>query len=156
MEQKLPLTGLITALAVILIAASSVAAVGVLRAIPQPQTGTASAADQIASPPAWAAAVEFRVRSADQSPGAALFSQYSCETCHSTPNTVGPSIGGIGARAAARRVPAYSAAAYLYESITDPNAYVVPGYPAGVMPQNFKVVIPQDQLYSLVAWLLTQ
>jgi hypothetical protein len=33
---------------------------------------------------------------------------------------------------------------------------VVKDYPAGVMPQNFQQAIPEDQLYDLIAWLLTQ
>jgi cytochrome c551/c552 len=153
MNQKLPLTGLITALAVIFIVASSIAAIGVLGAIPAHQTGTP---EQVANAPAWASEVESRVLSADPSQGAALFSRYGCETCHETANGVGPSIVGMGERAATRRTPAYSATAYLYESIIDPNAYVVPGYAPNLMPQNFKAVILEDDLYALAAWLLTQ
>ena len=45
---------------------------------------------------------------------------------------------------------------YIYTSIIDPNAFVVPGFPAGVMPQNFKDTIPQNELADLVAYLLAQ
>jgi hypothetical protein len=153
MNQKLPLTGLITALAVIFIIGLSITAIGVLRALPAHSPGTP---DQAADPPAWAAEVESRVHSADPSQGEALYRQYGCEVCHGTPNGTGPYVVGTGARAAIRRAPGYSAAEYLYESIIDPNTYVVPNYPAGVMPQNFRSVIPEDQLLTLTAWLLTQ
>ncbi len=153
MKRKLPLTSSITALAAIFIVGLSISAIGVLRAIPaRPSTAPGDAS----SPPAWAAEVEVRVRSADPSAGAVLYRQDGCETCHGTANGAGPYVVGTGQRAATRRALAYSAAAYLYESITDPNAYVVPGYPANVMPQNFKSMIPEDQLYTLIAWLLTR
>jgi cytochrome c551/c552 len=151
MDRRLPLTGLITALAVIFIVVLSISAVAVLRAIP-----AAGTPDQDNSAPAWAAEVESRVRNADPALGAVVYSQYGCETCHGAPTGVGPYVVGIGQRAATRRAPAYSAAAYLYESIIDPNAYIVPGYSPNLMPQNFKVVIPEGQLDALVAWLLTQ
>ena len=151
MARNLPLTGLITALAAIFIVALSIGAIGVLRALPaQGTTKTANGT------PAWAADVEARIRSADPSGGVALYRQYGCDTCHGVPNSTGPYVKGTGQRAATRRAPAYSAAAYLYESITSPNAYIAPGYPANIMPQNFKSVIPEDQLDTLAAWLLTQ
>ena len=152
MNRKLPFTGLVTGLALLFIAAWSIAAVGVLQAIPGHPATSAAPVDT----PVFAAEVEAGVRSADASKGQALYAQYGCVSCHGTENGVAPYVGGTGQRAATRRSPAYSAAAYLYESITSPNAYVVSGYPANVMPQDFKSRIPQDQLYDLIAWLLTQ
>jgi hypothetical protein len=151
MNRKPPLTGLITALAAIFIVVLSIGAICVLRAIPAQGTP-----DQASGAPVWAAEVESRVHSADPSQGAALYQQYGCDTCHGQANGVGPYIVGTGQRAATRRAPAYSETAYLYESITTPNAYIVPGYPPNLMPQNFKSVIPENQLDTLVAWLLTQ
>ena len=151
MTGKLPLTGLITALAAIFIVVLSFGAIGVLRAIPAQGTP-----DQASSPPAWAAEVEARVRSVDSTQGAALYKQYGCETCHGTAVDVAPYVVGTGQRAATRRAPVYSAPAYLYESITNPNAYVVPGYSPNLMPQNFKSIITEEQLDTLVAWLLTR
>ncbi len=153
MNRKLPLTSSITALAAIFIVGLSISAIGVLRTIPARPPAVPGDAS---SPPIWAVDVEARVRSADPSQGATLYRQYGCETCHGIANGAGPYVVGTGQRAAIRRAPVYSAAVYLYESITDPNAYVVPGYPANVMPQNFKALIPEDQLYTLVAWLLTR
>lgn len=105
--------------------------------------------------PDFAPDVETHIAAADPAAGHDLFTRYACAGCHQATDGVGPALNGIGQRAAARR-PGYSAAAYLYESITDPNAYVVPGFPAGVMLQNFKAAIPEADLYRLVAWLETQ
>src|SRR5262245_32014082 len=98
MNGKLPLTGLITALAVIFIVMMTISAEDVLRAIPEPGTP-----DQGSGAPAWAAEVESRVRRADPAQGAVVYSQYGCETCHQTPNGIGPHVVGIGQRAATRR-----------------------------------------------------
>ncbi len=153
--RKSPLTGLITGLAIAFIVIFSVAAVGVLQAVPNVKQTDMTASAPAVSAPVFAAEVEARVRSADPSKGAASFNQYGCAACHGTKDGVAPYVVGIGQRAASRR-PGYSAAAYLYESITAPNAYIVPNYPSSVMPQNFKITIPADQLDSLIAWLLTQ
>jgi hypothetical protein len=56
---------------------------------------------------------------------------------------------------AANRVPGMSPANYLYTSITNPGAYVVPDYPNGVMPTVYAEQIPMEDLANLVAYLLT-
>jgi hypothetical protein len=53
------------------------------------------------------------------------------------------------------RVPGKSAAEYLRECITNPNAYVVKGFPAGIMYQNFIDVLAEEEINHLVAYLLT-
>jgi hypothetical protein len=153
MTDKLPLTKTITALAVILILVSSITTLGVLSSIPS-SAGASTA--EAAAPPPFAAAVEAQTRIADASQGDVLFDQYGCLTCHASANGVAPYIVGMGVRAATRRGSSYSAEAYLYESIIDPNAFVVPSYVAGVMPQNFKATIPEKDLYTLIAWMLKQ
>ena len=45
---------------------------------------------------------------------------------------------------------------YLANSIIHPNAYVVPGYPASVMPQNFGDRLSYQDLADLIAFLETQ
>lgn len=152
---KSPLASLITSLAILFIVVFSFGAISVLQTVPNPTQIAATDAAQAASAPAFAAEVEARTRSADPSRGPTLYNQYGCVGCHGTKDGVAPYVGGVGQRATSRR-PGYSAAAYLYESIIDPNAYIVPNYPANVMPQNFKATILDDQLYSLIAWLLTQ
>lgn len=100
----------------------------------------------------------------DPAAGKKLFSQVAirqapgCVTCHSIEPgkiIIGPSLAGVGTRAA-QRIPGKSAIDYLQESITSPNAYVVDGFPAGVMYQHFKDVIGAEEIDNLVAFLLTQ
>jgi len=80
-----------------------------------------------------------------------------CRLCHSLEpgvRLVGPSLYGI-ATAAAERVPGLSAEEYLYQSIVEPDAYVVPGYPAGTMPPDARERLTEEQIQDLVAFLLT-
>ena len=92
---------------------------------------------------------------ADASRGAAWVEQFGCTACHreGAVNKIAPSYEGIAARAATRRLP-LTVAAYIYESITDPTAYVVDGYnPA--MPHNFSQQLSDRQLGDIIAYLLT-
>ena len=80
-----------------------------------------------------------------------------CRICHSLdPGLVliGPSLDGIATRAATR-VPGLSAEEYIRQSILDPNAYVVEGFPAGQMLQNFGELLSGEDIDNLVAFLLT-
>ena len=80
-----------------------------------------------------------------------------CRICHSLDAgvvLVGPSFGGIATRAATR-VPGLSAEEYLRQSILEPNAYVVDGFPEGQMLQNFGELLTEEDIDNLVAFLLT-
>ncbi|MEA2003081.1 MAG: hydrogenase iron-sulfur subunit [Actinomycetota bacterium] len=80
-----------------------------------------------------------------------------CRICHSLDEgvvLVGPSFAGIASRATAR-VPGLTAEEYLRQSILDPNAYVVEGFPAGQMLQNFDELLTEEDIDNLVAFLLT-
>jgi cytochrome c2 len=80
-----------------------------------------------------------------------------CAACHSlVPDQVivGPSWAGVATRAATRK-PGYSPELYLYESITHPNAFVVPGFQPGIMPQTFKQTLSPQELSDLIAFLMT-
>jgi cytochrome c oxidase subunit 2 len=148
------LAGLVIVIGLLLVAFSAVLAVAALSHIPDQNALMTPAL--VSGTPDFAAQVEARVTAADPSRGQALFETYGCSACHAlTENKIGPALGGIGQRAATRR-PNYSAVAYLYESITSPNAFVVEGFPAGVMPQNFKALIPESDRYALIAWLLSK
>lgn len=136
----------------ILVVASVAALVLVLQDLPDQKA--LMTPEAVEGAPAWAADVEAKVAAADPTQGSVLFQKYGCIACHGPSNT-GPGLLGLGKRAATRR-PGYSAPVYLYESITEPNAFVVPDYPAGVMVQNFKASVPEEDLYTLVAWLLKQ
>lgn len=91
--------------------------------------------------------------------GQALFSNTPaiCSTCHSlTPDVVivGPSLAGIGERAASR-VEGQSAEAYIRTSIVNPAAHIVDGF-QDVMQKNFGDVLSSDQINDLIAFLMTQ
>lgn len=81
----------------------------------------------------------------------------NCATCHSVESdrvVVGPSLAGIATRAG-ERVEDLTGPEYIRQSIMQPNAYVVEGFPGGAMPQNFARVLTGEQLDNLVAYLLT-
>ncbi|GIX45790.1 MAG: hypothetical protein KatS3mg131_0001 [Candidatus Tectimicrobiota bacterium] len=64
--------------------------------------------------------------------GAELVKQWGCVNCHKLDGPerlVGPSLWDIGARQDKR---------YILESILDPDAVVVPGYPPGVMKSTLE------------------
>ena len=56
---------------------------------------------------------------------------------------------------AGQRVSGQTAEQYLRTSILDPNAYIVPGYAANGMYQDFAKVLTDKQVNDLVAYLLT-
>jgi len=87
--------------------------------------------------------------------GAKLFMSMGCSGCHGQQKDqriVGPSFYGLWGRAATRK-PGYGSAEYIYESIVNPNAYVVQGFQGGIMPQTFsKQLSPQD-MADILAWI---
>lgn len=97
----------------------------------------------------------------DGGPGEELFAsavlggQAGCVTCHSLePNrvVVGPSLAGVGERAATR-VPGRSAREYLRTSIVMPDSYVVDGFDPGRMPSNWADVLTDVEIDALVDYL---
>jgi len=90
--------------------------------------------------------------------GRALYNQYGCNTCHQLADAgamnmgAGPSLNGIGDRAAT--ISGYADAQdYIRTSIINPNAFIVDGYAANLMPQNFGQQMSSDELDLLVAYL---
>ena len=92
---------------------------------------------------------------ADSVRGEALLTTYTCVACHrvGAENGVAPSLVGIVERAGERRPP-LSPAAYIYQSIIEPAAYLVEGY-AAAMPQNFDDRMSDEELGDIIAYLLT-
>lgn len=89
--------------------------------------------------------------------GDTLGTNTGCRVCHSLEpdvKLVGPSLAGLAGRADGR-VAGLSAEQYLRQSIVDPNAYVVEGFPANQMPPNFGETLADQQINDLVAFLLT-
>lgn len=85
-------------------------------------------------------------------PGAQVFANNGCGGCHTlaaagTGGVTGPNLDEV--------LPGQSPA-MVEESIVDPNAKVVTGYPANVMPQNFSQTLSKKELEDLVQYLLKE
>src|SRR5206468_1308 len=79
----------------------------------------------------------------------------TCEICHRVgqKGTRAPDLAGIGARAANRK-PGMSATAYIVESLLDPGAYLVEGYP-NIMPKVDRppIGLNRSEIWALTAFL---
>src|SRR2546428_11365531 len=79
----------------------------------------------------------------------------ACEGCHKIgeKGTRAPDLAGVGARAAKRK-PGQSAKQYLIESLLDPGAYLVEGYP-NIMPRVDKppIGLNRSELWAVLAFL---
>ena len=76
--------------------------------------------------------------------------QPSCSTCHTlkeagATQTIGPNLD---------EVLKGKDAAFIHESIVDPNAEVATGYQPGIMPQTYGEQLDEKQLADLVAFLV--
>lgn len=92
----------------------------------------------------------------DAARGEALTETYQCAACHviGAENNIAPPFAGLADRAG-ERMPSLSAAAYVYESIINPSAYIVEGF-QNAMVQNFKDRVTEQDLADLMAYLLTR
>lgn len=80
---------------------------------------------------------------------------YECHVCHvAQAGQIAPGYEGLGERAATQHPP-LTAAAYLYEAIVYPTAYVVEGYSAA-MPANYANRLSDQDLGDVLAYLLKQ
>ncbi|MGE5603452.1 MAG: cytochrome c oxidase subunit II [Nitrososphaerales archaeon] len=89
--------------------------------------------------------------------GRQVFNSSGCNACHilkdaGAAGVVGPNLDGIGT-AAAGREPGKSAEEYIHQSIVKPNEFVVQGYPANVMPQDYGQRLAEPDLDALVKYL---
>ena len=103
------------------------------------------------------AGVDSALASADPAHGQLLTQINVCNACHSLEQgvrLVGPSWYNL-ADTAAKRVAGQSAKVYLYNSITNPNGYVVEGYPAGVMLQIYREKLSDQDFADIITYLLT-
>jgi len=92
---------------------------------------------------------------ANASKGKALFTSLGCASCHTfkpagSTAKIGPDLDKLAEYAG--QAKRGSLTQFTAESITDPSAYVQPGYPDGVMPKTFGN-LPKTQLADLVAFL---
>lgn len=92
--------------------------------------------------------------------GPKVFMAKGCAACHAidglegAAGAVGPKLTGLGKTAAGRK-PGMAAIDYIRESIENPNAYVVEGFTAGLMPANLKGQMSAEEYKDLVAYLET-
>lgn len=90
--------------------------------------------------------------------GPAVFSAKGCAACHKISSlsgavgAVGPALDGLSHRPA-DKLAGKDINAYIRESIENPNAYVVEGYPAGLMPANLRQSMSDTEYNDLVAYL---
>jgi mono/diheme cytochrome c family protein len=89
--------------------------------------------------------------------GKAIFASKGCAGCHTykpagATGKVGPDLDNLAADA--RKAHKGALADYVKQSIEDPGAYVVPGFPNAMPP--FKGQLTDQQLSDLVKFLTTQ
>lgn len=124
-----------------------------------------SAMEQIPPPPPRNAHERQRQQAGDPEVGRAIFTGQRkiqgvvpCSMCHyveAEENVlVGPNMDGLSEQAG-DRVPGLSARGYLLQSIRDPEAYIVEGFPPGTMNQEYDERLSGEDLEDLIAYLMT-
>jgi mono/diheme cytochrome c family protein len=83
-------------------------------------------------------------------PGAPVFAQNQCSSCHTLEaagamGTVGPDLDKVIPRLSPSEVK---------KQIVDPNSKITPGFPPNVMPDNFDQLISPPDLNKLVQFLI--
>lgn len=111
---------------------------------------------------------EESVVSAEDAPAAELLVNNGCGGCHAIQGVegmagvVGPELSKIGTNATQRlEDPAYTGSAttveaYIRESIVQSDLFVVPDYPAGVMPLTFADTLSPEDLDTMVNFLTSR
>jgi cytochrome c551/c552 len=94
----------------------------------------------------------------DAAAGKAVFASNGCANCHTfqpagSTGTIGPNLDTAPA-ADAKADHNMDLAAFVRQSIVDPNAYIAKGYSQGIMPANFGSLSSKD-LNDLVAFIVS-
>ncbi len=82
---------------------------------------------------------------------------FACATCHhfdTEAQLIGPGLLNISVRAESR-VLGESAYEYIHASIVNPSAFIVPGFPDGLMPKTYKDIWTEEQINDIIAYLDT-
>src|SRR3954452_19900594 len=88
--------------------------------------------------------------------GLSVFNANGCSSCHAlsaakATGTIGPNLDRLATYAKQAHKPLTP---FVHESIVNPDAYVHPGYPKGVMPPTFGQSLTKTQLDELVNFLV--
>jgi cytochrome c oxidase subunit 2 len=92
--------------------------------------------------------------------GRQLFTDTGCNACHTLADagstaTVGPDLDDLAAQAAKLgKREGQTPAEYVRTAIADPDAFVVPGYDAGLMPGDYESQLSAAEIDTLVEYLL--
>lgn len=92
--------------------------------------------------------------------GLFVFEKFGCAACHTLSDagatgTVGPNLDQVS-QVAAQRVGDMGAEDYVRQSILEPNAHVVEGFDAGMMPADFGERMTTEELNAIVNYLLSK
>jgi len=117
-------------------------------------TGAAPATSTAAT--TTAAAPTTTAAAASGTAGKAIFLSAGCAACHTfkaagATGKVGPDLDTAPEKDA--KATKTALAAFVKTSIDDPNAYISPGYPKGIMPQNFASSLGASKVAALVAFI---
>ena len=108
----------------------------------------------------WVTAAAAECDLEDAACGQRWVDQYGCLSCHTLDGSAGtgPTWQGLATEPVVLDDGATLEvdAAYLQESILDPNAKIVQGFQPNVMPQTFADQLTEDQINQIVEFLLTQ
>lgn len=132
-------------------------AAGATTTAAQPKTTTSTPAPTTATAAATTTAPATTTAAASAARGKAVFAANGCAACHTfkpagSTGAVGPD---LDTRAAADAKKAKMALAdFIRQSITEPNAFIAPGYPKGVMPTSFGV-LGARKIDDLVAFIVS-
>jgi cytochrome c551/c552 len=91
--------------------------------------------------------------------GKAVFASNGCASCHTfkpagANGTIGPDLDSAPA-ADAKTDNNMALAAFIKESIVNPDAYIAKGFQKGLMPTNFGSQLSSTQVNDLVAFILS-
>ena len=130
---------------------------------PATATGTTTAATAATTtraatttPATTAATTTATTAAGNPAQGKSVFASSGCGACHTfrpagSSATIGPDLDTTPALDATKNN--VQLAAFIRESIVNPNAYIAPGYPKSVMPQTFGSTLTKTQLADLVAFI---
>lgn len=120
-------------------------------------TTTMAATTTAAAPATTGAKTSAAGATGDAAKGKAVFASAGCASCHTfkpagATGSVGPNLD-TKPTADAKKDGNMALAAFVKQSIVDPNAYISPGYAKGLMPTSYGTQLSKTQLADLVAFI---